>query len=214
MVINMKIILAIYFFLTSFLVPCFAASFDREDVIAVVLDVAANTSFESSIYSVENCKIQFNPKWYETNGNCFWKTKQWQKALASRISNFAKAEVVPANEPNPYLDAVLSIEYKTEGGSKEFPHFHYFNLIVFNFSVGEPVIVDSTYLQFLNDSDHLGLSPIFVGTQNELISLIKKYRLHIIAAYNQYPLLESEVERFVKNHWPISDMTKNTNRHF
>ncbi len=138
--------------------------------------------------------------WYCDKGGCKKKSPRWYLKLLDIFKHRKFKIQVVFNRDFSGCD---SSYYQTPLGLQKVIHYHEYNIV-------DEIIIDSTYLQFLDLPGDFNISPLFIGTQEDLIILMQKYRRFIRpnSASRTLQLEAREVERFVTNNWPVR-RTKN-----
>ena len=135
-------------------------------------------------------------RYFNINGDAYTKAATWYDVLRPEFDEWTQL-----GEGNRRQDVILG---KDRLGGYDF--FHAFNLVYGpqKTPTVDPIIVDGTYLQYFSYGGYpQGLEPIFVGTQRELIELVKKHSGHVKLNHMQNPLDPSDAARFVETMWPV-----------
>ena len=174
----------------------------------VVSEVLKAASTDSKEYRVVDCQNVFDPELVDYNGGCIPLSMCWHELLKRKLPHDVYCINMPCSplKRRAYEEAIISPQavYQSLDG-REIPekHFHFFNL-VYCPKTKEKIIVDSTYLQFFCDYEQHNLSPIFIGTQQQMAGLIKNLNLKIKFTKKGIRLPDREIDKYVRNNWPVN----------
>jgi hypothetical protein len=159
-------------------------------------DVSGKTKWTNT-----HCRLQFKNDYCCTSGCCIPISSKWKQLLSGRIKS-GTVNIMP-NDPIIGGISIFAQDYETTKGTKKFFHCHYFNCVTFA-DTEEVVIIDATYLQFIA-FESTKLSPVFIGTREELVHMLRNYGLRIRESIEEayFTLQEHEIERYIKNNWPL-----------
>lgn len=185
-----------------------ASEFGHTISLKVVSEVLKAASTDSKEFRVVDCQNVFDQSLVDYNGGCIPLSMSWHELLKSKLPKGIYCINMPCSpfKKRVYEEALISPHavYQSLDG-REIPetHFHFFNL-VFCPKTREKIIVDSTYLQFFCDYEQHNLSPIFIGTQQQIAGLIKNLNLKIKFIDRGIRLADREIDKYVRNNWPVN----------